>query len=381
MSTTISSQQLPSVVIDNGSGFIKAGIAGYESPTTRFSNIIGKAKDCSVLVGTVNREFYVGQSAQSKRGILQLSYTMEHGLIENYDAWESVISHTYYSELKLAPEEQPLLMTDAPLTPKTQREKMTEILMEKLEVPAFYLGIQGALGLMASGRLTGVCLDVGDGATNVVPMYDGQLLLNAVLRLNIAGRDVTGYLMKMLSEKDYNFHTTSEHEIIRNLKEQHCYVALDFQEELEKADESSSLDQNYELPDGTIVTVNSERFRAPEVLFYPQLIGMESSGIHEVLFESISRSPIDVRKTLYHNTVLTGGSTLMEGLEDRLTKEMTEMAPSSMDIRVVATPNRENLTWIGGSIMATLSSFFNMCITKDEYYEHGADIVHHKVLI
>lgn len=174
MSTSVSSQQLPSVIIDNGSGFIKAGIAGYEAPITRFSNIIGKAKDCSILVGTVNREYYVGQSAQSKRGILQLSYTMEHGLIDNYDAWESVISHTYYGELKLAPEEQPLLITDAPLTPKTQREKITEILMEKLEVPAFYLGIQGALALMASGRLTGVCLDVGDGATNVVPMYDGQ---------------------------------------------------------------------------------------------------------------------------------------------------------------------------------------------------------------
>ena len=112
--------------------------------------------------------------------------------------------------------------------------------------------------------------------------------------------------MKMLGEKDYNFRSTAEHEIIRNLKETHCYVALDYDEELEKAEESSSLDKTFELPDGTAITVNSERFRAPEVLFYPQLIGMESSGIHQVLFDSITRSPIDVRKVLYHNTVLTG---------------------------------------------------------------------------
>jgi len=187
--------------------------------------------------------------------------------------------------------------------------------------------------------------------------------------------------MKMLSEKDNNFHTTAEHEIIRQVKEKHCYVALDYDEEIEKADESSSLEQTFELPDGRILSVNSERFRAPEVLFFPQHIGMESSGIHEVLFESISRSPIDIRKTLYHNTILSGGSTLMEGIEERLTKEMTTFAPSTMDVRIVAPQNRQHLTWIGGSIMATLSSFFDMCMTRDEYFENGPELIHHKISI
>jgi len=173
-------QQLPTVIIDNGSGQIKAGVAGYEQPQAHFSHLIGKPKDTSVVVGTVNREYYVGESAQSKRGILQLSYPMQHGTIENYDDWEKVIGYTYYNELKIAPEEQPLLLTDAPLTPKNQREKMVEILMEKFEIPAVHFGIQGALALMASGRLTGVCLDVGDGATHCVPMYDGQCRFNMI---------------------------------------------------------------------------------------------------------------------------------------------------------------------------------------------------------
>ena len=203
-------------------------------------------------------------------------------------------------------------------------------------------------------------------------------MLHAVLRLNIAGRDVTEYLMKMLSEKDHNFHTTAEHEIIRQMKEKHCYIPLDYDEEMEKAEESSSLDQVYNLPDGTAITINSERFRAPEVLFYPQLIGMESSGIHELLFESISRSPIDVRKTLYRNSVLAGGSTKFEGIEERLTKEMTEKAPSSMDIRIVAGDRRDQLAWIGGSIRATLSSFFDLCVTREQYDEVGPEIVHLK---
>ncbi|KAL9650536.1 hypothetical protein ABK040_004755 [Willaertia magna] len=372
---------LPTVILDNGSGSIKAGIAGYEKPISDFPNIIGKPKDTSLIVGTVNRSSYVGESAISKRGVLLLDYPIENGIVTNWEAWEEVFEYTYFNELKLAPEEQPLLMTDAPLTPKNIREKLTEIIMEKYEIPAFYLGIQGVLALMASGRLTGVCLDVGDGNAHSIPMFDGQLIPNAVFRLGLGGRDITEYLMKMLSERGHNFVRSAEREIIRNVKEKLCYIAVDYQEECTKAEESSALEKEYVLPDGRNLVIANERFRSTEVLFTPQFIGMESSGIHEITFDSISHSPIDIRKTLYHNIVISGGCTLLDGLQERMQREITELAPSSMDIRVVAPENRRHLVWIGGSIMATLSSFFNLCLTRDEYNEYGPEAIHVKTSI
>ncbi|XP_019053429.1 PREDICTED: actin-like [Nelumbo nucifera] len=326
-------EDIQPLVCDNGTGMVKAGFAGDDAPRAVFPSIVGRPRHTGVMVGMGQKDAYVGDEAQSKRGILTLKYPIEHGIVNNWDDMEKIWHHTFYNELRVAPEEHPVLLTEAPLNPKANREKMTQIMFETFNTPAMYVAIQAVLSLYASGRTTGIVLDSGDAA---------------------------------------------EREIVRDMKEKLAYIALDYEQELETAKTSSSVEKSYELPDGQVITIGAERFRCPEVLFQPSMIGMEAAGIHETTYNSIMKCDVDIRKDLYGNIVLSGGSTMFSGIADRMSKEITALAPSSMKIKVVAPPERKYSVWIGGSILASLSTFQQMWISKGEYDESGPSIVHRK---
>merc|ERR1712173_21087 len=254
-------------------------------------------------------------------------------------------------------------------------------MFEEFHVPAMYVAIQAVLSLYASGRTTGIVLDSGDGVSHTVPIFEGFSCPHAIKRIDLAGRDLTEWMSKILQKNGTTLTTSAEMEIVRDIKEKLSYVALDYEaEEAKYASNPGSIDQNYELPDGGVINVGKERFECPELLFDPSMNGKQDCGIHTVTYSSINACDIDIRKDLYANIVLSGGSTMYEGIDKRMEKELVAVVPNTMRIKITAPKERKYSVWIGGSILSSLTTFNDMWITKADYDERGADIVHIKCI-
>ncbi|KAJ2161897.1 centractin- actin- protein of the dynactin complex [Coemansia sp. RSA 552] len=378
------------VVIDNGSGVIKAGFAGDDQPKSFFSSSVGRPKHLRMMAGAVEGDHFIGRQAEDLRGLLKVSYPLEHGVVTDWDDMEKIWSYIYSDELKTLSEEHPVLLTEAPLNPSANREQAAQIFFETFNVPAFYTSIQAVLSLYASGRTTGVVLDAGDGVSHSVPVFEGFALPHAIRRIDIAGRDITEHLQVLLQKAGHSFFTSAEKEIVRQIKEKICYVALDAaKEEKELASvvgsrlgavgaDAKPRNDMFRLPDGRLISLGHERFRAPEILFQPDIIGLEYPGIHQIVVDSISRADIDLRRALYANVVLSGGTTLTKGFGDRLLAELRKQAIKDTKIKISAPPERKYSTWIGGSILASLSTFKRMWISAEEYQE-DPDVIHKKL--
>ncbi|XP_041951224.1 uncharacterized protein LOC121711587 isoform X4 [Alosa sapidissima] len=366
------------IVLDTGSGLMKAGFADQSLPTTIFPTVIGVPKYEEVMNGHFERETYIGHDAQHMRGVLALRYPMKNGIIRNWDDMEMIWSHTF-QQLGVEPEDHPVMLTEAPLNPKENRQRMVELMFEAFGVPLSYVAMQAVLALYAAGRTTGVVLDSGDGVSHSVPVFEGYCLPHAVQRFTLAGMDVTLHLKKLLQEQGVSMCTSAEQEIVRDMKERHCCVSLNYSAELAHGGASSS-PAYYTLPDGQVVCLTTERFRAPEILFKPELIGRDQYGMHESIFKSIIHSDIDLRRSFVGNIVLSGGNTLLAGLPERLQDELKNMVPPDLAecVRVTSPKDRDFSVWSGGAVLANLPAFSSAWISQDEYEEFGPQIVFRK---
>ncbi len=355
--------------------FHQAGFASEDAPRAIIPSIVGHIKHAGVMVGMDQRQHYVGDEAISKRGVLNVRYPIVRGMVENWDDMELVFDFLFEDELMINTNEHPMLFTEPPNNVRANREQLLHLMFEKYQAPGVYLSIQGVLALYSTGNLTGCVLDCGEGLTSCVPVYEGYAMSHAMQRMNLSGSDVTDNLMNILNERGYTFTTAAEREIVREIKEQRGYVAMDYEEELKLGD---AVEKNYELPDGNVIAIGNERFRCAEVLFQPSILLKELPSIPECIYQTIMQCDIDARREFYRSIVLTGGSTSFAGFPERVHQELSRLVPSTMTIEVNAPPERKYSVWIGGSILASLSTFQSMWITRAEYDEHGVGIVHRK---
>lgn len=366
------------IIIDVGGGMVKAGKAGEDAPSHVFPAVVGKPKHLGIMVGMGQSDAYVGDEALAKIGILKLSYPVQHGGVTDWEAFNHVLRHTFYDALRVAPENHPVLLAVAPLTSPADMENMGRILFETFNCPACYIADQAKLSLSATGRTSGTVVDIGDEVSFVVPICDGVAISTAITQIDIGGRNLTEFLSQLLSEKGSFFSNAAEKQILRDIKEKLCYVALGFDAEKNRAETSDEVEMTYELPDGLEISLGVERFQCPEALFQPSFINKFEKGLHYSIVDSVTKCDAALRNALYGNIVLTGGSSLFKGITEKLQKELAVLAPSGVNVSVIAPPERQFIAWMGGSKLVSQSAFLSKWVTSTEYGKEGPSVVNRK---
>ncbi len=331
------------IIIDNGTGYIKAGLGGDEQP--------------KVFPTCVDNK-----------------YPIKRGEIVDFDTMEKIWSQIFDKELKVTPEEFDVMLTKSPLDPGCIREKTAEIMFETFKVGRFHLAFQPVLSLYSTGKTTGLSVDLGEGLNSFVSISDG--FPYKLSCFDFSGKDLTDYMVLLLNKLGKKFSTPAEREIAKDIKEKACYVALDFKEEINGVEPF-----DYKLPDGSHITLKEERIRCSESLFnIPIELDRKGKGIDMLCIDSLNMCNAEVRKDMYNYIVLSGGSSMCRALPERLRKGLKELAPEPMkgEIHVEALPNREISVWLGGSILSNVSSFEAKWVTKAEYEESGVEIVNKK---
>ncbi|KAN0034174.1 hypothetical protein ACTFIV_000660 [Dictyostelium citrinum] len=370
-----------SVIVDCGSGFTRVGFSNEELTSRNvFPTIVGKTKYYEVLFGVPSKKVeFSGHEVETQKSNITIKHPIDRGSIVNWDDMEKLLNYSFHQVLNISCEEHPILITDSPFNSKANRERITQIMFETYNAKSISIINRASLSLIGSGtKESGIVSHCGYGESYSVPIYQGKIITNAMSRLPLGGNDLSNCLMEFFKKRDYKFNTHSEDLIVNDIKEKLSYLSLDYKDIQQTATTSSSY-KDYELIDGRVISLSNELFQSTEPLFQPSLIGgCESLGIHEHIYNSFLRCNIETRTQLLNNIVLSGGSTLIKGFSDRLSKELSNLAPSSLKFNIIVNPDRKNLSWIGGSIVSSLPTFRQQWITLEDYDEYGPQIVNSK---
>lgn len=343
-------QNMTAVVIDTGTGFTKCGLAGEDHVLSVVPSRV------QLLQQSVQGQprYVVPENLEGSCSVLN------RGVVSDWDALEVLWQHLFYCSLGMQPEELAVLVADSPISPRTNREKVAEILFECFHVPAMQTVHQALLALYAYGRTTGLVLGSGHGTSYVAPILTGDLAPLDTYRLDVAGADLTEYLAQLLLAGG---HSPPKASLVNQIKEACCYVTRDMAAEMAHAETQARVD--FVLPDKQVIKLGSERFRCPEALFQPNLLGLNQPGLPQLALLSISRLEAKQQEQLLANVVLDGGSTLVSGFPERLRQELGPCAT------VLASPHRAVAAWLGGSIMVSRDSFQSLWLSRREYEEEG----------
>ncbi|KAJ8927874.1 hypothetical protein NQ314_019618 [Rhamnusium bicolor] len=371
------------IVCDNGTGFVKCGYAGSNFPAHIFPSMVGrpiiravnKIGDIEVKglhvdgVASTLPDLMVGDEASALRSLLEVNYPMENGVVRNWEDMCHVWDYTFGpKKMNLDPKETKILLTEPPMNPTKNREKMIEVMFEKYGFAGAYVAIQAVLTLYAQGLLSGVVVDSGDGVTHICPVYEEYALPHLTRRLDIAGRDITRYLIKLLLLRGYAFNHSADFETVRMMKEKLCYIGYDIETEQRLALETTVLVEPYTLPDGRVIKVGGQ-------------------GIAELVFNTIQAADIDMRPELYKHIVLSGGSTMYPGLPSRLEREIKQLyiervlkndveKLNKFKIRIEDPPRRKDMVFIGGAVLAEVMKDRDaFWLSKQEYEEQGLKVL------
>ncbi|XP_033096666.1 actin-related protein 3-B [Anneissia japonica] len=407
--------RLPACVIDNGTGYTKIGFAGntepqYIIPSTiaiKEGRKIGEQSQRRLTKGVEDLDFYIGDEASDKPSY-ECKYPIRHGIVEDWDLMERFWEQTIFKYLRAEPEDHFFLLTEPPLNTPENREYTAEIMFETFNVPGLYIAVQAVLALAASWTsrqvgertLTGIVIDSGDGVTHVIPVAEGYVIGSCIKHIPIAGRDITYFIQQLLRERETGIPPEQSLETAKAIKERYSYICPDIAKEFGKydADPGKWLKKydgvNSITKQPFAVDVGYERFLGPEIFFHPEFSNPDfTTPISEIVDTCIQNCPIDVRRPLYKNIVLSGGSTMFRDFGRRLQRDVKRVVdarlkfseslsggrikPKPIDVSVISHHMQRYAVWFGGSMLASTPEFFQVCHTKADYEEYGASICRH----
>ena len=367
-----SQNKYSTVVIDAGSGLIKAGFGGEDGPRSIFNSIVGTPKQMELMVGMELQNRYVGDNAIARYEIMNFSYPIQRGEVTDWDKYENLMHYLLYSEMRVVPEEISILITEGPRTSRKNREKLTEILFETFNVKRLHIANSSMVGLYSYGKTSGLIVDSGYNVTSTVPVYEGYPLAHASLKINIGGEDLSKNLLSMITDKlDETYVDMKGRFLADDIKEKLGFVLLN------QDDADDVKDSTYELPDGKKIELGSELYKANEILFNPDEDIQKEKGVmplKNMVVDSINKCDDEIKNDIKENICLTGGTTLLKNFPEKLKNEISDSS-EGINFNLSAEQERLFSTWIGGSIVSSLDNFQYMWVSKKEYNDNGKNLL------
>jgi len=366
------------IIIDLGSSEIKAGFLGNPPEIKRLPNIIGENL-CKINPSIINKPHYISSECEQYYSDLSIRNPIQRGNFLNEDDIPLIFEYIF-SQLGLNLEqikEHPLLITE-PLNNKySNSENISQILFEKMNIPALIFAKQPLLSLISTGYSTGIVLESGSDITQSCVSYEGYLIENSCLRFDYGGKDVSNTLNILLKQRnsDINYiNFFDDIKVLNDIKEKQCYIKT-----LKDDNEDFvSVHSEYILPDGSKLNLQDEKILAPEILFNNKLIFQEYFPFHEMVINSIDKCDVNIKGKLYKTIVMSGGNTKFKGIEEKMKTNLSYLIPRGVDIKLRMQENPELNCWNGGNIIASLNTFNKMLVYKKDWEECGKNIIHVK---